>query len=132
MLKNNLYYIESLTPVDTGIIARLALVQEHPVFKGHFPGQPVLPGACMVQMVKELTEDFTGKKLFLSKAGNIKFLSFVDPTQDKHLSAELKISEAESHLSVNARFFNDETTFFKLTGTFDIFNISEPVSNKMV
>ncbi len=120
MLKNNLYCIRSLTSGDTGIIAGLDLVKEHPIFKGHFPGQPVLPGACMVQMVKELTEDITGKKLRLNKAGNIKFLAFIDPTQIKHFSAELKISETNSDLSVNARFFNNETIFFKLTGTFDI------------
>jgi len=36
---------------DAGILnSRIALNKDHPVFEGHFPGNPILPGVCTVKM----------------------------------------------------------------------------------
>ena len=60
MLKNNLYQVSSINflPQDqegTGISkysVSLRLESSHDIFKGHFPGNPVLPGVCQVEMVR--------------------------------------------------------------------------------
>ena len=65
MLQGDFYHINS-----TGCIVFNA---EHPVFKAHFPSQPVVPGACLLQMVEEIT----GNKIIGVK--NLKFLCPITP-----------------------------------------------------
>ena len=38
--------------------------EKHDVFKGHFPGNPIMPGVCMIQIIKELSESITKTALY--------------------------------------------------------------------
>ena len=58
------YTLQSYDKNEKSFVANIILNKDHEIFKGHFPGNPVTPGVCMMQIVKELTEEFTGKKLF--------------------------------------------------------------------
>ena len=49
-LLNSLYHITATD--EQGIHIRFNA--DHPVFAGHFPGAPVVPGACLVQIAEEL------------------------------------------------------------------------------
>ena len=79
MLKDTLYKIKTITHNDGIIEATMQINEYHEILKGHFPGQPVLPGACMLQMVKDVLENTLVKRVQLQKATNIKFLQLIDP-----------------------------------------------------
>jgi 3-hydroxyacyl-[acyl-carrier-protein] dehydratase len=106
--------------IDANTIkAILKLNPEHEIFKGHFPGQPVVPGVCMLQMVKELMETVVDKAMMLSKGNELKFLAVIDPRQYNLINAEVNYTiEAGSAFNINARLFYNETTFFKCKGIF--------------
>ena len=90
----------------------------HSIFKGHFPGQPVLPGVCMMQMVKEMTEVYIGKKIRLLKARELKFLSFINPAEQASIQMELSIKTTDDGIKVDARLINGTILFFKFSGIF--------------
>ena len=52
---------------------------QHAIFKGHFPGNPIVPGVCLTQMVKEIVETILQKSFNMNKADNIKFTAIVNP-----------------------------------------------------
>lgn len=79
MSANLLYTIENLQVAEGSIIASVVLNAAHPIFDGHFPGQPVLPGACMLDMVKDVTLVALGLQLKFVKADNLKFIVPVNP-----------------------------------------------------
>ncbi len=54
MLLDNLYHIVEQEIGEQTITATIALHTTHPIFEGHFPGQPILPGVCQTQMCVEL------------------------------------------------------------------------------
>jgi len=56
MLIKNLYKIESFHYKNQQLKAEIFINKEHEIFKGHFPNNPVMPGVCMIQIIKELTE----------------------------------------------------------------------------
>ncbi len=60
MLIEGLYSILSFEQQDDILTSRIKLYKEHEIFKGHFPGNPVMPGVCMIQIIKELTEILIG------------------------------------------------------------------------
>ncbi|MFT4024998.1 MAG: 3-hydroxyacyl-ACP dehydratase, partial [Flavihumibacter sp.] len=57
--------------------AQLHWNADHAIFGGHFPGQPVVPGVCMIQMVQEVMETALGRRMQLVSSGSIKFLQFI-------------------------------------------------------
>jgi 3-hydroxyacyl-[acyl-carrier-protein] dehydratase len=111
MLKNNLYFIKKIATTSSSIDAHVELSVQHAIFEGHFPGHPVLPGACMLQMVKELLETFFEKPLQLAKADDVRFSAMVDPTVNKELTFAIQyhITEMQS-LNVNAKILKQDNT----------------------
>jgi 3-hydroxyacyl-[acyl-carrier-protein] dehydratase len=111
MLKGNLYIIKNISEADSTIEAIVELDEQHKIFEGHFPGHPVLPGACMLQMVKELLETFFQKPLRLVKADDIRFSAMVDPTANKELtfSIQYHLMETQS-INVNAKILKQDNT----------------------
>jgi len=95
--------------------------EAHEIFAGHFPQMPVVPGVCIIQGIKELTEHFTNKKLVLSKGDNIKYKASIIPNKNKIVFVDLTIKPMESgNIHTNARFYFEETNFCLFKGEFKI------------
>lgn len=120
MLLNDFFILESFTfTFEDELSAHIQLNPDHDIFYGHFPGQPVVPGVCMLQMVKEVLEKALGHQFFLRKASNIKFLTFIDPQQHSHIQLFLKILSHEKEMKVRASLYEKEQVFFKFSGSFE-------------
>jgi 3-hydroxyacyl-[acyl-carrier-protein] dehydratase len=119
MLLGKFYTIQSIQASGDAIHARLEINPVHPIFDGHFPSTPVVPGVCMIQMVKEITESVIGKTTRLVKSDQAKFLSVIDPRINTIIQAELKykMDERGEIQAVGSLFYN-ETVFLKFKGTF--------------
>lgn len=120
MLIEGLYTVLTLEQNEQEVNAKVKLHKEHDIFKGHFPGNPIMPGVCMIQMIKELTEKLTGKELFLSVATNVKFMAKINPEENEVLDLNLKISEENGIIKVKNVSSFDETIALKLSTTFKI------------
>jgi 3-hydroxyacyl-[acyl-carrier-protein] dehydratase len=118
MLKDN--FFSFTTPETDGSLLKttISLNPAHEIFKGHFPDNPVVPGVCMMQMIKEVLEDHLDKKLQLIKADNIKFLSFIDPNQHEQVGLEIKMNMVDEQIKVDAQLLNEGIVFLKFKGLF--------------
>lgn len=121
MLNNDLYTISGFED-QTGVLnCTLQLNAAHKIFEGHFPGQPVLPGVCMLQIIKELTEKATGKKLFLTEAAQCKFLSMADPVKTPSLIAAVHYRQTDAAtITINGTLKSGTATFFKIAAQLTI------------
>lgn len=119
MLKNDFYTISSVQKENNSFKIMLELNAMHKIFEGHFPGQPVVPGACMLQMVKEITELILNKKIRLTKADNLKFLLLTNPNEHRTLQMSLTFNISENGIaSVSANLSNGPSVCFKFSGSF--------------
>lgn len=119
MLLNDLYTISRFTSEEGAIEASLEIHAGHRIFEGHFPGQPVTPGVCMMQMIQEIAEKAVGCRLQLLTADDMKFLAIIDPVRNNKVEARLKIMAVdEDQLHVVASLFKDELVHFKFKGSF--------------
>lgn len=120
MLIKGLYTITTSEKNDKGILATIHLNKDHEIFKGHFPGNPIMPGVCMIQIIKELTEETVGKALILKVASNVKFMAIIDPSVNPHITINIEISDENGEIKVkNSTSFQD-TVALKLNATFKI------------
>ena len=98
---------------------RLTLNENHEVFKGHFPEQPVLPGVCQILIVTELLEKELDLKLLLNKANNIKFLKMIDPKISNELIVKTKIIEQNgSFVRVSSTIETGDSICLKFNGQY--------------
>jgi len=119
MLQGDFYKILKDQSKTDSVNVMLEINPEHHIFDGHFPEVPVVPGVCMMQMVKELVENFTGQRLRLAKADHLKFLTIINPRENKLLEVDIAIiSKSNQGIQVTAAFFHQETIFFKFKGGF--------------
>lgn len=114
MLHNTFFKILKEEPAAGAVKALLSIDKDHAILKGHFPGQPVVPGVCMMQIIKELVERQTQRNLRLAGAENMKFLSVLDPGHHQEIEASVSFSENNGVISLNASLFSGSVTFFKL------------------
>ena len=120
MLIEGLYKVTAAENTSKGILAKVHLNKDHAIFKGHFPGNPVMPGVCMIQIIKELTEDKIGKNLFLAVSSNIKFMAIINPEKTPDLQLTIEIAEENGEVKVKNITSFEDTVALKLNATFKI------------
>lgn len=120
MLQNTLYTIENIHQQgENRFVVTLKIDPQHGIFKGHFPEQPVLPGVCLMEMVREILNEIKGSSFLLSQAQNIKFLKVVDPTTDSTLKFDIEILEKENAIQTNVTsFLSDGSPNFKIKAAY--------------
>lgn len=65
----------------------------HAVFEGHFPGNPIVPGVCTLNMINDVVAKNIDPALRLQDAGNVKFLQLIRPADKPALKLIWKESE---------------------------------------
>jgi 3-hydroxyacyl-[acyl-carrier-protein] dehydratase len=114
----NIVSVQSLAD-KTKVEAEIVLNSTHPIFKGHFPNLPIVPGVCMVQLVKGIAEKQLSQKLFLSSASNIKFLSVLNPEVHQRVNVKVQWTQSiSSEYAIESKLFFGEVTFFKMKANF--------------
>lgn len=102
-LKNNLYTVKrKLLEGMTGSY-ELELNPNSFIYQAHFPGEPITPGVCIVQIGKELVEDALGRTLQIKTVKNVKFLSVISPRESTSITYVLKkveVQEGEDSVKV--------------------------------
>ena len=120
-IHNDIFKLVSFTHADGKIEAILNVNAKSPIFKGHFPAQPVVPGACMVQLVKDSLESVLGHTIRLKRADQIKFINVILPGDGKQLQLTINHRPADDGAAfVQASLSKNEAICFKLQGTFEI------------
>jgi len=120
MLLNDFYSLTELeNRNDSNYKALIHLNASHDIFKGHFPDNPVTPGVCMLQIIKEITEKIVSKKLFMNQCSNVKFMALINPEVNPNLILSIEITEtATNEYKVKNTTTFDETVALKLVCNF--------------
>ena len=114
MLLNDFFTITDTVNSETEIWAELRINANHKIFEGHFPNQPIVPGVCMMQIIKEILEQVIGKETNLVKAADMKFLAVINPQENNLIHASIKYAADESGaINIVASLFKDELVHFK-------------------
>jgi len=128
LLRNNFYTV--LSADETGsknveskdgkqLIYTIKLDENHPVYKGHFPGNPVVPGVCQVQIIGELFSEIIGKEASLIRSDNIKFMNMIDPRLNPVLNITIIYCGREENLwDVTSTISGKDLLFLKFKGKY--------------
>ena len=120
VLQDNLFSIMSQAQEDGQPAFQVRIHKEWPIYKAHFPGHPITPGVCIVQMIQELLQVHLGHEVSLRKAKTVKYTAIISPDEVSELSVSFpKIEQQEDgSLKVQAQVAGGETIYTKLSATF--------------
>ena len=75
----------------------------HPIFAGHFPEHPIVPGACLVQIAEELVSTTESYPVRFANIRNLRFNQPITPgqevtitirqTEDKSFSFQFSVND---------------------------------------
>lgn len=117
MLFKDFYTTLKYEITDNTVNALISFNKNHKIFKGHFPGLPVVPGVCMMQIVRELMERAIETKLKITEGDNLKFLSVINPELQEGVNVTINFKHDYNRSDINASMYADNVTFFKFKGT---------------
>ena len=119
MSLQSLYTITDFIVKENEFSARIAFDPSHEIFSGHFPGQPIVPGVCLIHIVKEIANKIAGREVLMSNGKNIKFLNVIDPGGNKDVNIKgTFLFKQDDTLSLSASLTKETVVFFKFKGTF--------------
>ncbi|MBP5393975.1 MAG: beta-hydroxyacyl-ACP dehydratase [Bacteroidaceae bacterium] len=100
---------------------QISINKDWPIYKAHFPGHPITPGVCIVQMIQELLQVYLGREVNLIKAKNVKYLSIISPEEVSELNVSFTLIEEQpdGSLKVHAQVTSGGTIYTKLSATFE-------------
>lgn len=105
------YTIETVGEKGGEYTCKIRLNPGHAVYKGHFPGMPVVPGVCMLRVIKECVSMALNVRVRYGVIGNCKFLSVVNPMEREWLTLVFSLKNQDSLQAVVSA---DEVVALKL------------------
>lgn len=123
-LKNNLYKIISKEEVNSIFNYTVELNPSCVIYQAHFPGEPITPGVCIVQIGKEVIEDLlleqssASHRLEIIKAKNIKFLSVISPNETPILTYQVrKLGFSDDNMTIETQIVvnSDDKSMAKIS-----------------
>ena len=123
-LKNNLYKIISKEEVNSIFNYTVELNPSCVIYQAHFPGEPITPGVCIVQIGKEVIEDLlleqssVSRRLEIIKAKNIKFLSVISPNEMPILTYQVrKLGFSDDNMTIETQIVvnSDDKSMAKIS-----------------
>ena len=116
---DNLFITQSITETEDGFEAVVRCNPEHPVYKAHFPGNPITPGACLLQEAGVLMQEKMGRPLFLKTSKNIKYLSLLIPADGKEVKYMFShVVESETEFKTQVVIADENNVYTKMSLTY--------------
>ncbi|MBU3813241.1 MAG: beta-hydroxyacyl-ACP dehydratase [Candidatus Bacteroides intestinipullorum] len=102
---------------DGSAVFHVALLPDCAVYRGHFPGHPVCPGVCQVEMARQCAGRLAGHPLLIRRIASCRFLTVATPEACPELDLAVTLQPAgEGTWTVTARLSDSGHTYMELKG----------------
>jgi 3-hydroxyacyl-[acyl-carrier-protein] dehydratase len=116
---DNLFITQSITDTENGFTAVLRCNPEHLIYQAHFPGNPITPGACLLQTAGEILQRKLGRPIYLKSSKNIKYLNVLIPAEDKEVCFVFSnLAETETECKAQVVITDEAQVYTKMSLTF--------------
>ena len=114
MLIENYYKINDVVKEEGKTIFQISLNSDCKVYEGHFPGEPVSPGVCNIQMIKECAEQVAGKSLLLNNLQQCRLTTLVTPLVHQQVEVTIALEEKGETYKLKATVGKREDIYLDL------------------
>ena len=103
-MKDSIAAAQAGGPLETegGARFNFCFAADDPVFAGHFPGNPILPGVFQLELTRLAAESVLKRPLVLREISRAKFRLPISPSET--IRVELKLTEKDDAIQARASF----------------------------
>lgn len=114
MLKDSLFFFNGFQEDEnSNRCYSIILNQEHEIFKAHFPGNPIVPGVCLLEIARATASDMSKRELRIKNIKILKFIASINPNQHPTIQVKLELKQKEDFSNTKLTIFDNETIFAK-------------------
>lgn len=115
MLLNNFFKISKQQHEGDHTIVSIELIVNHPLYAGHFPERPIVPGVCSIEIIKECTAAVLQSPLQFIVLEQSKFYNPIEPLKHKKLKVSIKIKALNKvEYLLTSEIKDTQTTFVSI------------------
>lgn len=70
----------------------LKMKEDHAVYEGHFPGNPITPGVMTLQMIRNCVNLLLNRNLHYNSIKNCRFVAMVRPGNELRLNLQTEVA----------------------------------------
>jgi 3-hydroxyacyl-[acyl-carrier-protein] dehydratase len=119
MFQNDFYTIVKQNNIDGGVLVEVKFNPNHKIYQAHFPQNPITPGVMLIEIVKELLEEFYQFPLVLSVAKSVKFLHVVNPLEYPEVDYKILTSlDTDGTIKASVSVEKKEVVFAKIVNVY--------------
>lgn len=116
LLENTYYKVIHTDGEGLNAVFRIAILPDCEVYRGHFPGNPVCPGVCNIQTIKECAMRLTGRKLFISTIRQCRLTAVASPSVCPEVDVTINASPTDKGFTVAAKISDTERVYMDYKG----------------
>lgn len=118
MLLENKYYkvLRARKESEGKAVYHVAILPDCSVYEGHFPGNPVCPGVCNIQTIKECASLLVGKELRISFIKQCLLTAIATPTVCPEVDVEVEVSVTDGKYSIVATISDEKWQYMTFKG----------------
>lgn len=120
LLEDRFYHLDSWHAEDGHAEFSISLLPGCDVYRGHFPGHPVCPGVCEMQLLKELVARAVGHGLTISHIKRCRLTAVATPDGCPKLRVEAQYSIEGDTVSVAGTLADTEKQYMDFKGEMQI------------
>lgn len=120
LLENRFYKIlQKETDGTTGLFT-VAILPDCDVYKGHFPNDPVCPGVCNIETIKECAMVLTGKELRIKTIKQCRLTAIATPSVCPEVTVNVTATPSNDNTyTVLATIKDNAQTYMEYKGTME-------------
>jgi 3-hydroxyacyl-[acyl-carrier-protein] dehydratase len=115
-LEDNFYKIHAIEQTENNYKIEVELMQDHPIYEGHFPGQPVVPGVCTLTIIRECIGKILSKSVSFDSIKECKYVSALIPEEGLKIIINLTLA-ADGGVKVVVERVDNKQIALKLKAT---------------
>ena len=123
MLIENYYKVNDIIAGTEKTLFIISLNPDCEVYEGHFPGIPISPGACNIQMIKECAELIIGKPLFMNNLQHCRLTTLITPLVYPQVEVTLFMEKKADVYQLKATIGKNEEIYLQLKAEFRTYNL---------
>ena len=117
------YTINEIVQKEGATLFHISLCPDSIVYEGHCPGEPVSPGVCNIQMIKECAEQVAGKSLLLNNLQQCRLTTLMTPVQHPQVEVSIHLEEKGDAYKLKATIGKGEEVYLDLKAELITYNL---------
>ena len=86
----------------------------HDIFNAHFPGNPIVPGVCSMEMIRQFAESMLGGEVRIPSVKNMKFIRLMTPAEGKAFTFDILLTaKTDTQYSAKVAIFDGDDVIMK-------------------